>query len=88
MLKSLGKQYAPVVFPGTSAYHLNGGTNPSAFDYFPRYNGSFYSAQADALTSMANKPLFIFSAMFDEVNEGKFTNAAASTFLFQEETTD
>ncbi|GFP58681.1 hypothetical protein TASIC1_0011004800 [Trichoderma asperellum] len=70
LLKSLGKQYAPVVFPGTSAYHLNGGTNPSAFDYFPRYNGSFYSAQADALTTMANKPLFIFSAMFDEVNEG------------------
>ncbi|KAL7895994.1 hypothetical protein HDV63DRAFT_411564 [Trichoderma sp. SZMC 28014] len=70
LLKSLGKQYAPVIFPGTSALHLNGGSNPSAFDYFPRYNGSFYSAQADALTTMANKPLFIFSAMFDEVNEG------------------
>ncbi|UKZ64083.1 uncharacterized protein TrAtP1_005302 [Trichoderma atroviride] len=70
LLKSLGKQYAPVIFPGTSALHLNGGNNPSAFDYFPRYNGSFYSAQADALTTMANKPLFIFSAMFDEVNEG------------------
>ncbi|KAM0471030.1 hypothetical protein ACHAPX_009600 [Trichoderma viride] len=70
LLKSLGKQYAPVIFPGTSALHINGGNNPSAFDYFPRFNGSFYSAQADALTSMANKPLFIFSAMFDEVNEG------------------
>lgn len=72
LLQSLGLKYAPVIFPGTSAYHINGGTNPSAFDYFPRNNGSFFSAQADALTSMSVKPLFIFNAMFDEVNEGKF----------------
>ncbi|KAL7935899.1 hypothetical protein V8C35DRAFT_333677 [Trichoderma chlorosporum] len=70
LLQSLGKKYAPVIFPGTSAYHINGGTNPSAFDYFPRDNGTFFSNQADALTSMAIKPLFIFNAMFDEVNEG------------------
>ncbi|PTB65021.1 hypothetical protein BBK36DRAFT_20849 [Trichoderma citrinoviride] len=70
LLQSLGKKYAPVIFPGTSAYHLNGNTNPAAYDYFPRYNGTFFSAQADALTSMDIKPLFIFNAMFDEVNEG------------------
>ncbi|KAK1241972.1 hypothetical protein MKX07_007795 [Trichoderma sp. CBMAI-0711] len=79
LLQSLGKKYAPVIFPGTSAYHLNGGTNPSAFDYFPRYNGSFLSAQADALTSMAIKPLFIFNAMFDEVNEGTQSMPALKT---------
>ncbi|KAL6895231.1 hypothetical protein HDV57DRAFT_1565 [Trichoderma longibrachiatum] len=79
LLQSLGKKYAPVIFPGTSAYHLNGGINPSAFDYFPRYNGSFLSAQADALTSMAIKPLFIFNAMFDEVNEGTQSMPALKT---------
>ncbi|KAL7894234.1 hypothetical protein HDV63DRAFT_412833 [Trichoderma sp. SZMC 28014] len=69
-LQSLGIDHAPLVWPGTSAYHLNGVTNPSAFDYFPRYNGSFYSMQADAVTSLAVKPLFVFNAMFDEMNEG------------------
>ncbi|GFP60360.1 hypothetical protein TASIC1_0017012200 [Trichoderma asperellum] len=69
-LQSLGIDHAPLVWPGTSAYHLNGVTNPSAFDYFPRYNGSFYSMQADAVTSLAIKPLFVFNAMFDEMNEG------------------
>ncbi|KAL7917430.1 hypothetical protein ACQKWADRAFT_324647 [Trichoderma austrokoningii] len=69
-LKSLGIDHAPLVWPGTSAYHLNGVTNPSAFDYFPRYNGSFYSMQADAVTALADKPLLVFNAMFDEMNEG------------------
>ncbi|KAK5996295.1 hypothetical protein PT974_03050 [Cladobotryum mycophilum] len=70
LCKSLGIDYAPVIWSGTSAYHLNGQVNPSAFDYFPRFNGSFYSKQADAVTQLAIKPLFVFTAMFDEVNEG------------------
>ncbi|EHK22933.1 uncharacterized protein TRIVIDRAFT_28185 [Trichoderma virens Gv29-8] len=69
-LHSLGIDHAPLIWPGTSAYHLNGATTPSSFDYFPRYNGSFYSMQADAITSLAIKPLFAFNAMFDEINEG------------------
>lgn len=67
---SLGIQYAPVIWPGTSADHLNGGNNPAGLDYFPRSNGTFYTTQANAV--IAEKPLFIFTAMFDEVNEGKF----------------
>ncbi|PTB70164.1 hypothetical protein BBK36DRAFT_1173406 [Trichoderma citrinoviride] len=69
-LQSLGIDHAPLVWPGTSAYHLNGVTTPANFDYFPRYNGSFYSMQADAVTSLPAKPLFVFNAMFDEINEG------------------
>ncbi|KAL7816081.1 hypothetical protein V8C44DRAFT_308772 [Trichoderma aethiopicum] len=69
-LQSLGIDHAPLIWPGTSAYHLNGVTTPANFDYFPRYNGSFYSMQADAITSLPVKPLFAFNAMFDEINEG------------------
>ncbi|KAH8812829.1 hypothetical protein F5884DRAFT_786503 [Xylogone sp. PMI_703] len=68
LVKSFGIDYAPVIWPGTSAYHLNGVTNPSAFDYFPRFNGSFYTTQANSVMSL--DPMFIFTAMFDEVNEG------------------
>lgn len=71
-LQSLGIDHAPLIWPGTSAYHLNGVTTPANFDYFPRYNGSFYSMQADAITSLPVKPLFAFNAMFDEINEGTF----------------
>ncbi|KAL6796173.1 hypothetical protein GGI42DRAFT_96264 [Trichoderma sp. SZMC 28013] len=69
-LQSLGIDHAPLIWPGTSAYHLNGVNTPANFDYFPRFNGSFYSTQADAITSLAAKPLFAFNAMFDEINEG------------------
>ncbi|UKZ74543.1 hypothetical protein TrVFT333_002213 [Trichoderma virens FT-333] len=51
-------------------YHTTTQIPDSHFDYFPRYNGSFYSMQADAITSLAIKPLFAFNAMFDEINEG------------------
>jgi hypothetical protein len=70
LASSLGIEYAPVIWPGTSADHLNGGSDPAHLDYFPRYNGSFYGAQANSVISL--DPLFIFTAMFDEVNEGKF----------------
>ncbi|KAL6690555.1 hypothetical protein J3F84DRAFT_405068 [Trichoderma pleuroticola] len=69
-LQSLGIDHAPLIWPGTSAYHLNGVNTPANFDYFARFNGSFYSMQADAITSLAVKPLFAFNAMFDEINEG------------------
>ncbi|QYS92859.1 hypothetical protein H0G86_000250 [Trichoderma simmonsii] len=69
-LQSLGIDHAPLIWPGTSAYHLNGVNTPANFDYFPRFNGSFYSMQADAITGLAVKPLFAFNAMFDEINEG------------------
>lgn len=70
-LQSLGIDHAPLIWPGTSAYHLNGVNTPANFDYFPRFNGSFYSMQADAITGLAVKPLFAFNAMFDEINEGE-----------------
>jgi hypothetical protein len=38
-------------------------------DYFPRFNGSFYESQANGAMSL--KPMFVFTAMFDEVNEGE-----------------
>jgi hypothetical protein len=66
---SLGIDYAPVIWPGTSADHLNGGNAPTHLDYFPRFNGSFYELQANDVMSL--DPMFIFTAMFDEVNEGK-----------------
>lgn len=57
----------PVAWPGTSNYHLT--NKPANLDYFPRYNGSFYELQVN--TVMKQNPLFIYTAMFDEVNEGK-----------------
>lgn len=69
LCSSLGIDYAPVIWPGTSADHLNGGNKPADLDYFPRYNGTFYEMQATS--AMTLDPTFIFTAMFDEVNEGK-----------------
>ncbi|KAH8807611.1 hypothetical protein F5884DRAFT_731483 [Xylogone sp. PMI_703] len=68
LLAPLGIGYAPVIWPGTSADHLNGGNNPAHLDYFPRYNGTFYETQATNVMSL--NPTFIYTAMFDEVNEG------------------
>lgn len=67
MTNSLGKGYVPVAWPGTSNYHLS--NDLSHLDYFPRDNGSFYELQVN--TVMKQKPLFIYTAMFDEVNEGE-----------------
>lgn len=33
LLQSLGKQYAPVIFPSGSAYYLNSGTNITGFNH-------------------------------------------------------
>lgn len=64
-LRGLGIDSSIVVWPGGSASN----SNPSdAFDHFPRFNGSFYQRQLDGAVSL--KPTFIFSAMFDELNEG------------------
>jgi hypothetical protein len=56
-----------VAWPGTSNYHLS--NDLTHLDYFPRDNGSFYELQVN--TVMKQKPLFIYTAMFDEVNEGE-----------------
>ncbi|PTB41834.1 hypothetical protein M441DRAFT_46943 [Trichoderma asperellum CBS 433.97] len=72
---SLGKGYVPVAWPGTSNYHLT--NKPANLDYFPRYNGSFYELQVN--TVMKQKPLFIYTAMFDEVNEGTGSYACLKT---------
>ncbi|KAH8897168.1 hypothetical protein GQ53DRAFT_887419 [Thozetella sp. PMI_491] len=67
-LKNLGIGYAPVIWPGTSSDHLDGGNAPSRLDNFPRFNGSFYQMQANSVMDL--NPTFMYSAMFDEVNEG------------------
>lgn len=60
--------YAPTIWPGTSAGHLDGVNNPAKLDYFPRYNGTFYEKTAKAAIQL--KPFFVYNAMFDEINEG------------------
>ena len=67
--KKFGLNYVPVIWPGTSAGHLDHHLNPANFNRFPRETGLFYKLQADTLT--AQKPFFFFNAMFDEVNEGE-----------------
>lgn len=62
LLTPLGIDYAPVIWPGTSADHLNGGNNPADLDYFPWYNGTFYEAQTTNVISL--DPMFIFTAIF------------------------
>ncbi|EJD35932.1 hypothetical protein AURDEDRAFT_175010 [Auricularia subglabra TFB-10046 SS5] len=62
-----GVDYAPVIFPGSS--DAKDGTPNDT----PRFQGQFYTEQANLL--IADKSLFLFSAMWDEFDEG--TNAVA-----------
>ncbi|PRP85277.1 hypothetical protein PROFUN_06879 [Planoprotostelium fungivorum] len=67
--RNLTLQYSSVIFPGTTASnrgHAAGATINQA--PFTRDNGTFFTRQA-AIVS-AQKPLFIFVAMFDEISEG------------------
>jgi len=64
-LRDLGIDSSIVVWPGGSSSNANPNEK---FDAFPRWNGTFYQMQLDGAVSL--KPTFIFSAMFDEMNEG------------------
>jgi hypothetical protein len=72
LAKKLGIEYAPVIWPGTSAFHVNDQNDFNDFDYFPRWNATFYELQAN--TWIEQKPFFVFNAMFDEVNEGQLVS--------------
>ncbi|KAI1435550.1 hypothetical protein GGR50DRAFT_317406 [Xylaria sp. CBS 124048] len=64
-LQQLGIDSSIVVWPGGS----NANSNPDGtFDQPSRMNGSFYQEQLTGAVSL--KPVFIFGAMFDEMNEG------------------
>jgi len=64
--RARGQDYMPVVFPGFSWFNLQQGRDPQ--DQIPRLCGAFYKAQIrSALASGAD---MLFTAMFDEVDEG------------------
>eukprot|EP00041_Stephanoeca_diplocostata_P028766 m.831939 g.831939 ORF g.831939 m.831939 type:complete len:508 (-) comp23430_c1_seq7:295-1818(-) len=71
-IDALGKGYAPVVWPGFSWYNLQQRTHNSKaiFNQIPRRGGAFWQHQADGFLGMKTEPLFIYGAMFDEVDEG------------------
>ena len=73
--------YAPVVFPGFSWSNMMRTRNqpPSPFNDIPRRAGKFWSHQAEGFAGMDQQPLFIYAAMFDEVDEGTAMFKAAST---------
>ena len=56
--------YMPVVFPGFSWHHLNGGE----FDAIPRLKGRFFWSQIAAAQRAGCEMIYV--AMFDEVDEG------------------
>jgi len=70
--KAGGNGYAPVVFPGFSWSNLqrtNGGE--AEFNQIPRNGGEFWSHQVEAWQAFEDdEVLFIYGAMFDEVDEG------------------
>jgi hypothetical protein len=59
-----GREYMPVIFPGFSWYNLTGGP----LNQIPRNGGSFYWRQA--YNAKLSGCTMIYSAMFDEVDEG------------------
>jgi len=80
--------YAPVIFPGFSWANLQ--NTPSDFNAIPRQGGAFFCFQANGILTNV-KPLFIYVAMFDEVNEGtailkgapaKTDTPVGATFLY------
>ena len=74
--------YAPVVFPGFSWANLmrTTGQKPSPYNQIPRHGGAFWSYQAASWANLKpSRPLFIYGAMFDEVDEGTAMFKGAST---------
>lgn len=64
--RAAGQDYMPVVFPGFSWFNLQQGKDP--LDQIPRRCGAFYQAQVRS--ALANSADMLFTAMFDEVDEG------------------
>jgi hypothetical protein len=77
----LGINYSPVIWPGGSDRNRQG--NPS-IPFGNRFNGTFYEAQLTNV--LAQRPMFIFGAMFDEFPEGneyplkQFTRCFGASF--------
>lgn len=72
-LSSLGIGSSIVIWPGSSSGNslqdfVPGNPSIPVYEKNPRYNGTYYNTQIDHAVSL--KPQFIFTAMFDEVNEG------------------
>ncbi len=61
-----GVDYMPVIWPGFSWYNLKGGTSP--LNQIPRQGGNFYWRQF--YNSQLSGCSMIYTAMFDEVDEG------------------
>ncbi len=70
------KDYAPVVWPGFSWANLQ--NQAANYNQIPRNCGDFFTHQASLLVQSGG-PLFLYIAMFDEVNEGTAIFKAAAT---------
>jgi hypothetical protein len=68
---SIDGPYAVTIWPGTSAYHIDN-NNINDLDYFPRWNGSFYQNQLNAIMDLTPQSYFVLVAMWDEYNEGEY----------------
>jgi hypothetical protein len=64
----LGVEYMPVVFPGFSWHHGVGWATSSPLNLIPRRCGLFYQHQIDNAIKAGAQMLY--TAMFDEINEG------------------
>lgn len=75
--KQLGLDYMPVAFPGFSWHNLQQKHTPSAVNVFPRRGGRFYWRQVSNIVAAGATNLF--TAMFDEADEGTAMMKAAAT---------
>jgi hypothetical protein len=66
--RRLGIEYMPVVFPGFSWHHGAGWAGKSPPNLAPRRCGAFYRRQIDNAIKAGAQMLY--TAMFDEINEG------------------
>jgi hypothetical protein len=66
--RQLGIEYLPVVSPGYSRYHDAGLSSKSPLNLAPRRCGAFYQRQIDNTIKAGAQMLY--TAMFDEINEG------------------
>jgi hypothetical protein len=66
--RRLGIEYIPVVFPGFSWRHGAGLAANSPLNAIPRRCGAFYERQVDNAIKAGAQALY--TAMFDEINEG------------------
>src|SRR5262249_8600698 len=72
-----GQEYLPILFPGFSSMNQHVDGNPAPLNSTPRLGGRFYWRQAyNAIQSGAT---CLFTAMFDEVDEGTAIYKVAAT---------